>query len=1034
MTTTLARLTTAYRKAKVDLYYSSNPSLLAIADYEDDLENKLESLKEKINGSCRKWLTDERFLGSWDLIPKSFVPDSKNEENGQCDCGTHEASGTVFASSEYTKSGVLKNKQSTIDAKATFRLMADCSIDFHVLAALWIMEVGAQFDVKLSDSVRGSRLRRKENEKKDFNELSLGSFKPYLKPFKDWRDDGIKAMQDGLKRERKLVALTADVTSYYHRLQPDFMLDKKFQEIVGVDLSEDQDKLNELFITALKNWAKNTPLGKGLPVGLPASAVVANMALFELDHLIECNLRPRYYGRYVDDIMLVIDRPCDFKSADDLWGLLINASSDKVKIKKYLSQEGTCTKSSYSFKADYLKDSLVAFENSKNKVFVLDGLEGLTIIDAIEQQIAERASEWRSLPQLPADKLQVATDLMKATNNDGEYADSLRKTDSLSLNRASFALKLRDFEAYERDLEPNDWADIRHAFFEAIISHVFVVEKYFELANYIPRITRLATVCGDFKQLAKILNSVAELGERIALISDFDIAGRDEAAQLPTRSELIGRWKNKFLSEIQEQVIASFPFSLSEQPEKVWGYEIHRNWFDNAEKLWFFQGYTDHFITSIANIQKQTLRLFAYDLAHNPLRFIGLPKECIQARHVPSKEKLPFAENIDFSKGDHGRYEKLVHLQKWMRLEEMPSGLIFSTRPYSLNKLALICPQLFNQNTHEQLSDVLCAIRGFSINDKMPTFKSDNDDKDDTQVLKIPDGENTSKQRVAVASWQTENESFIAAATNNKAPDALKRYQRLNRMLNHLLENSDEASYLIMPELSVPAKWFIRIADKLKGKGISLITGIEYLHAGGNKVRNQVWASLTHDGLGFPSQIIYRQDKQFPALHEESELYRLNGLTLEPEKTWKSPPVIEHRKFRFAIVVCSELTNIRYRTALRGKVDALFIPEWNQDTDTFNSLIEATALDVHAYVIQSNNRKFGDSRIRAPAKERYQRDILRVKGGIHDYCVTGEIDIQALRAFQSSHRSPTKPFKPVPDGFNTDMAPARKVLPKGEGS
>ncbi len=46
---------------------------------------------------------------------------------------------------------------------------------------------------------------------------------------------------------------------------------------------------------------------------------------------------------------------------------------------------------------------------------------------------------------------------------------------------------------------------------------------------------------------------------------------------------------------------------------------------------------------------------------------------------------------------------------------------------------------------------------------------------------------------------------------------------------------------------------------------------------------------------------------------------------------------------------------------------------------------------------------------------------------ITDYCVIGEIDVQALRQFQSSHRSPAKP---VPDGFEIDFG--RKVLSAGE--
>lgn len=66
----------------------------------------------------------------------------------------------------------------------------------------------------------------------------------------------------------------------------------------------------------------------------------------------------------------------------------------------------------------------------------------------------------------------------------------------------------------------------------------------------------------------------------------------------------------------------------------------------------------------------------------------------------------------------------------------------------------------------------------------------------------------------------------------------------------------------------------------------------------------------------------------------------------------------------------------------------------------------------------------------APFRNSWQHDLLRVKGGITDYCVIGEIDVQALRQFQSIHRSPAKPFKPVPDGFEIDFC--RKVLPAGE--
>ena len=325
----------------------------------------------------------------------------------------------------------------------------------------------------------------------------------------------------------------------------------------------------------------------------------------------------------------------------------------------------------------------------------------------------------------------------------------------------------------------------------------------------------------------------------------------------------------------------------------------------------------------------------------------------------------------------------------------------------------------FSDASEKAMRAIVLALRGFTLSEKMPRF-------DRKGTLQIPDGEPQHKTVIAVSSWETRYKSWVAAVTGNTDPD-FDRYARLNRLVKHLISQPNGAKYLILPELALPAHWFMRLALKLQGRGISLITGIEYLHASKSRVRNQVWAALSHGGLGFPSMLVYRQDKQRPALHEEREIKRLAGLELKPDKVWTKPPVIQHGTFRFAMLVCSELTNISYRTALRGEVDAVFIPEWNQDTETFNSLVESAALDVHAYIIQCNDRQYGDSRIRAPYKDTWRRDILRVKGGIEDYCVTGEIDIQALRQFQSSHRSPDRPFKPVPDGF--DVGFERRVLP-----
>lgn len=75
-------------------------------------------------------------------------------------------------------------------------------------------------------------------------------------------------------------------------------------------------------------------------------------------------------------------------------------------------------------------------------------------------------------------------------------------------------------------------------------------------------------------------------------------------------------------------------------------------------------------------------------------------------------------------------------------------------------------------------------------------------------------------------------------------------------------------------------------------------------------VSNQVLAALPHDGFGFPSLAIIRQDKQHPALHEEQEPRRLADLRLSPQTSWRVVPIIKHGDFQFAMLICSELTNI----------------------------------------------------------------------------------------------------------------------------
>ncbi|PLS23574.1 RNA-directed DNA polymerase [Neptunicoccus cionae] len=982
----------AFRKAKVDLYYSTHSDLELIADYEDALNQNLRELYTLINGDNEEWVKHREFVGSWMLVPKAIkLPQEKEEDH----------SDSLYFSSPSDKWKNRFHQTSGVEKPtAEFRLMSKCSMNFHILSSLWMIEVGHLFDQKLTVCAYGNRLRR-STDGQEINELSLGSFEPYLKPFRDWRDTGIDTIRDALDAEKNVVAVTADVNSFYHELDASFMLSTRFTEkILGVQLDEWQTKLNRLFVSALKAWADATPLKKGLPVGLPASAVIANVALFELDRAMETEVVPLYYGRYVDDIMLVMEKGANFQSSSDVWEWLFHKSRGLLKWGGEKNRDVT-------YCPPYLEvlNCRVCFSNSKNKIFLLSGDEGRALLGSIAQQIQERASEWRSMPHIPRSASDVGANLLSAAQLTGEATDGLRTVDSLAIRRAEFAMRLRDMEAFERDLLPDSWREHREAFLGAFIQHVLVLPQFFDLAIYLPRVVALATSCEDFDLLKKMLITIDQICDLIASTCEISIKACPDVSAVTDQISVVFGWPQQLKESFWSSVKAAFPSQLSRRAEKKW--------------IELFQSEPNLTVQDMKTAQQ---RLFSYDLAHMPFRFASLPNEVLAIRSLPVVENIhPIEDTLPFLPSSV--IDGLTILStKWLKFEAIPNGFLFATRPFSLAELSLLRRELYSGEELEDLNKVVLSLRGFTVTDRMPYF-------DDEGVLQVSDSSLTMKCRIGVSSWKTSIDSWVKAVVN-KTGDDFDRYTRLNNFIDHLLSEPSDCRYLILPELSLPANWFLRIARKLHGRRISLLSGVEYLHAGKGIVRNQVWAALSHDGLGFPSFMIYRQDKQRPAFHEEQELQRIAGLRLSPETEWETPPIIQHGKFRFAILVCSELTNISHRAELSGNIDALFVPEWNQDTETFNALVESAALDLPAYIIQCNDRQYGDSRIRAPYKDNWKRDLLRVKGGVSDYCVIGEIDVESLRQFQSSHRSPNLPYKPVPDGF--EISPSRKTLPKAE--
>lgn len=1037
---TLTDIGMAYRKAKVDVFYATVPNRLDLLAYEQDLAKNLAHFYERLRDnrdSALEWVQSDAFIGDYLLAPKGIKGSRKTDDFG---IGIYSDPNQQW-----------ENRQSSDEHHkpvAEFRLMAKPSVDFHILSALWITKVGHLYDEKLMQNSYGSRLRRthvKDSSEAAFGELnplSLGSFKHYLGPFQQWRDNGLKAMRESLENEEPIVAITSDVHEFYHKLNPKFLLDKDFLTLINLELGSDEEWLTHLLIKAIEAWGAKTPINDGLPVGVAASALIANVALAGLDQLIIEEIAPIYYGRYVDDIILVLDASLNYKSIPDLSTWIVERSKNQLELRK---GENHCE--GIAFIPKYHDGSEILFSGKKSKVFMLEGSTGRVLVDSLVDEINTRASEWRGLPSLARDSKDIASDLVSAASSDGERADNLRKADSLSMRRSAFALKIRDFEAYEHDLMASEWEEPRRAFINTFTEHVLALPLFFELATYLPRIIRLATACGDFQELKALLLRLDKMYKLVSNTCKVQIAACPDQST-PGKGLIMKRWAESLELLIDESIKASAPKDLFRVKKQFEELSLSG---DNNGLRW---------AAILEEVQRASASLFKHDLAYYPLRVIGLPKEVsigrqqthkvIHSLPAMKKDNVPLTGDIScgvevlfehLANNEHHLSPKMDECESPPEMDKcnrgletkecckeidlsdlkLPLGFLFPTRPFNLLELQVIFDDPYSDKNACKIESINLALRGYSVKQFTPKWSKC---KKEYPKLTVPSSSDSENVVIGLTSWLTEESRWEAMAKQEKQPN-LERYERLMTLMNATMKSKKRPDYVVLPEVALPARWFLSIARKLHRKGIGLISGIEYQHTVSGSVTNQVWAALPQEGHGFPTMSLYRQDKQVPALGEESALWNTGGVKLSPQNLFKEfngaacPPVIQHGGFHFGILICSEFTNIQNRSLLRGQIDALFVPKWNKDTETFNALVESAALDIHAYIVQCNNRLYGDSRLRAPYKERWERDVLRINGGLTDYFVIGKINVKALRHFQSYHRSPTEKakYKPVPDGF-----------------
>lgn len=287
----------AYKKLKSSVYFDKTQLILrnALVEYETpEIDSKLDDLYEKlINKEDREKFVDEVISRiSYNAFPKSLEDKTYKDEDDENKIITN-----------YTSLNLYVKK---------CQYFINMSVEGHILGVLWLLLIGYKIDNDIYTNSYGNRIRKKlYNELSGQPTYSPYLFEPYFQQYESWRDKAMDCASNCLHNNEDVVILTLDFERFYYSVD---MSEKVFETISHdyIEQGEESEEilhfLNDFVYRVIEKYSKcfnNFGTRNILPIGFLPSNVLANYALRNFDKAVLDGWNPIYFGRYVDDVIIV---------------------------------------------------------------------------------------------------------------------------------------------------------------------------------------------------------------------------------------------------------------------------------------------------------------------------------------------------------------------------------------------------------------------------------------------------------------------------------------------------------------------------------------------------------------------------------------------------------------------------------------------------------------------------------------------------------------------------------------------------------
>jgi hypothetical protein len=988
----------AYRKLKAHVYFDKTalPLRDKLVEFEAsvEFESKLSAIAELYDSAMQEGKSEllQKILDSISVLHFPKKMKKSKDETGI----------NVITVGRPDEHAVISDAQHFIDM----------SVEGHILGTMWIMKFGKRLDDDCYKNARGNRLRTALIWDEDNEAIhSPALFEPYFAQYTLWRDEGLTCAEELLKRKHDVLITTLDLKKFYYNTG---IVEDKFNS-----LAEDTDEvcsskeksLHNAILSIMKRYTNKlvednvAHSGIVLPIGFLPSAVLSNWCLAEFDKgILDC-WNPSYYGRYVDDIIIVdkIEKDSEIYLMARSETMLKDAVIDFFlgKKRRYNGSPFVTADNDKSTKADKDKpkeetnykvtaafclsnESYLEFQSSKTRIIALFAENNSSaLLNKFKKEIIENVSEFRLMPEIgEAFSKEDFSDFYRLDND--ATVNKLRGVKEISMDKYELSKFLGKYRVVSSLIE-----DKKTKVFSNVIERMFNGRELLENYTLWERVFEIFVTDRNYNGFSKFYKRITE---------EIRVLGI-ELNNIELDAE-----------KIKHSLHLHLTSSLNRVLSLLWGDEVKRVKLamqDSSHLLSMREAYFKTYMT-------------------NRYVMVVPPEAMICPNDNTNANLSSFSDCFEYiCNGGSSADWSDDYLPYFRHAQDIAIAML-------LNSICTNCIE-----GEESMHSTYIA----RISKNLQDGPTENSDAFPGHSILSVNTQNASKMRIAIANVNVGNVSNLKEVLKGSKPNrTYKRYRGLTELVNcaitELARNAPKGSakMLVLPENYVPFEWLPALASKAAREGIAIITGVEHL-----KVDKCIY-NYTAVMLPFKyfdkiptTAMFFQLKKQYSPeeryIIEGYDCVAVEGQALNPNSM---RPLYHWHECYFPVYCCYELASISDRAEFMSWADMIIAVENNRDTNYFGNIAESLARDLHCYFIQVNTSQYGDSRITQPTKSEI-RNVIAVKGGLNDSLLVGEVDVKSLREFQIQSYALQKggPFKPTPPGIDTKIV--RRKIERGNG-